>query len=204
MSEHAHLPRAQIDVYLARLRRALDGLPAADIEEIVRELRGHIAERAMEAQSAQPDGAPIEYILQDLGAPENIAAAYRDDALVARARTTFSPALIFRTTLRWASRTARGFLVFFVALIGYGVGLSLVTCALLKPLFPDNIGLWISRHGMDLGFQTPRPAGPELLGWWIIPLGLIGSAAFILGSTVFLRWMLRYVPSAAPRVQSVS
>jgi hypothetical protein len=204
MSEPAQLPREQIDVYLARLRRALEGLPAADIEEIVRELRGHIAERAAESKSAQPNGAPIADILKELGAPENIAAAYRDDLLVVRARTTFSLALILRTTLRWATRTALGFMVFIVALVGYGVGLSLIACALLKPLVPNNIGLWISQHGMDLGFQTPRPPGPELLGWWIIPLGLIGSAAFILGSTIFLRWMLRFVPRTSQRMEFLS
>lgn len=204
MSEHTQLQQEQIDVYLARLRRALEGLPAADIDEILRELRGHIAERATDTESTPPDGAPIEQILSELGAPENIASAYRNDALVARARATFSPGLILRTTMRWATKTALGFLAFIVALVGYGVGLSLIACALLKPLLPDNIGLWISRQGMNLGFQTPRPPGPELLGWWIIPLGLVGSAAFILGSTVFLRWMLRFVPSAAPRAQSVS
>ena len=116
---------------------------------------------------------------------------------MARARATFSPTLILRTTIRWATKTVLGFVAFVVGLVGYGLGVSLIACALLKPFLPGNIGLWIDRHGMNLGFEIPRPHGQELLGWWIIPLGLMAGTALLLVSTVFLRWMLRFVPRAS-------
>jgi uncharacterized membrane protein len=201
MSDHTPLPQGQVDTYLAALRKQLAGLPDDDVEEILRELRGHIAERTAENDSEQ-NGRPVEQILRELGNPQHIASLYRADSLVAHARATFSPVLIIRTTIRWATKTTVGFVAFLAGLVGYAVGAALIVCAVLKPLFPANVGLWIGRHGMLLGAEMPRPHGPELLGWWIIPYGLGVGVAFILGTTVFLRWMLRFAPRALPRVTS--
>lgn len=199
MSDHAQPPQGQVDSYLIKLRRALGGLPADDIEEIVRELRGHIAERAAETDSERRDTMPVEQILRRLGTPEHIGSLYIADAMVARARATFSPMLIIRATTRWARTTVVGFLAFVVGFAGYALGLALVACAVLKPFFPGYIGLWISRRAVNLGFEVPTPHARELLGWWIIPYGLVVGAAFLLGTTAFLRWMLRFAPRAASR-----
>lgn len=197
MSDDAGLPRGQVDRYLAALANQLAGLPAEDVEEVLRELRGHIAERIAESGSDQ-NRAPVEQILQQLGTPEQIGSLYRADALVAHARAGFSPTLIVRATLRWATRTVVGFLAFLAGLTGYAIGAALIVCAILKPFFPADVGLWIGPHGMVLGAAIPRPHGPELLGWWIVPYGLGIGAAFILGTTMLLRWMLRFA-SKKPR-----
>ena len=202
MSDHSEQPQAQIELYLATLRKHLAGLPADDVEEILRELRGHIAERAGGTGSAQ-NRAPIEQVLRDLGTPEQIGSLYRADALVTHARTSFSPALIVRATIRRASKTLVGFVVFLAGFLGYALGAALILCAVLKPFFPAYIGLWINSHGMVLGAEIPRPQGHELLGWWMIPYGLGVGMGFILGTTVFLRWMLRIVPRASRRVASI-
>jgi uncharacterized membrane protein len=201
MSDPTQLPQGEVELYLAKLRKALAGLPADDVEEILRELRGHIAERAAETDSEQHT-TPLERILRQLGTPEHIGSLYRADALVARARATFSPVLIVRTAIRWAGRTVGGFAAFVLGMTGYALGLSLIVCALLKPFLPTHIGLWVSRHGLQLGYTTAIPQAREWLGWWIIPFGLIVGAAFILGTTAFLRWTLRFVPRASRRVAS--
>lgn len=195
MSE-ARQPQAQVELYLSELREHLGGLPADEVEEILRELRGHIAERVAQRDSAR-NGAAIDAVLRQLGTPEQIGSLYRADALAAHARASFSPSLIIQATIRWASRTAVGFLAFLAGMVGYALGVSLIVCAILKPFFPADVGLWISRHGMVLGAELPRPHGQELLGWWIIPYGLGVGLAFILGTTVLLRWLLRFVPRAA-------
>ncbi len=201
MSHHTEPPHEQVDAYLTALRKQLAGLPAEDIEEILRELRGHIAERAA-AGGLEQNGTPVVEILRQLGTPEEIGSLYCAEALVAHARAGFSPALIIRATIRWATRTGVGFLTFLAGVVGYALGAALIACAILKPFFPAYIGLWINSHNILLGAEVPRPHGQELLGWWIIPYGLAVGAAFILGTTVFLRWMLRYVPRASRRVAS--
>lgn len=194
-------PQGEVDIYLAALRTQLADLPAGDVEEILRELRGHIAERAAEGDS-QRNGMPIAQILRELGTPEHIGSLYRSDALVAHARAGFSPLLIIRTTIRWASKTVVGFFAFLAGAVGYALGAALIACAVMKPLMPAYVGLWIGPHGMLLGAELPKPQGPELLGWWVIPYGLGVGLAFILGTTVFLRWMLRFAPRASRRIAS--
>lgn len=188
--------QAQVELYLSQLRGQLGGLPADDVEEILRELRGHIAERVAQGD-AERRAPAIDAVLRQLGTPEQIGSLYRADALAAHARASFSPLLIIQATIRWATRTAVGFLAFLAGMLGYALGVSLIVCAILKPFFPANIGLWISRHGLVLGAELQRPHGQELLGWWIIPYGLGVGLAFILGTTVLLRWLLRFVPRAA-------
>lgn len=199
MSDRPERPQSQVDAYLAALRSHLAGLPAADIEEILREFHGHIVERAAEGAS-QEAGTPIEQILQQLGSPEQIGSLYRADAMVAHARASFSPSLIIRTTVRWATRTGLGFAAFLAGFVGYAIGAALIVCAVLKPIFPADVGLWMGLHGMVLGAAMPRPQGHELLGWLIIPYGLGVGVAFILGTTVFLRWMLRFIPKLSRQV----
>lgn len=200
MTDNTRVPDDPVSLYMLKLRKALAGLPAEDIEEILRELRGHIAERAAEVDFAQKGGAPVERILSKLGTPEYIGSLYRADTLAARARASFSPALIILTTLSWATKTILGFVAFIIGFAGYAIGLALVVLALLKPILPSHIGLWITRHGMQMGYQISRAHGTELLGWWIIPIDLVVGAAFLLGTTVFLRWMLRFVPRASRRL----
>jgi uncharacterized membrane protein len=201
MTDSTELPQAEIESYLAALRQQLAGLPAQDIEEILRELRGHIAERAATAaQSAEQGRMPVGQILRQLGTPEQIGSLYRADVTLERARASFSPALIIRTTLRWARGTLMGFLTFLTGAVGYAFGVSLIVCAILKPFFPAYVGLWLNPHGMVLGAEVPKPHGHELLGWWLVPYGLGVGAAFILGTTVFLRWMLRFVPRVSRRI----
>lgn len=203
MSDSSQPAQDAIAIYLAALRKHLVGLPADDVEEIVQELRGHIAERVAQSASEQ-NGTTVEGILHQLGPPEQIGSLYRSDALVAHARATFSPALIVGTTIRWASRTVLGFAASLAGLVGYSIGVGLVVCAVLKVFLPNDVGLWINpSDGFVLGVEVPRPHGPELLGWWLIPYGLGVGVAFILGTTVFLRWMLRFVPRVSRRVGSL-
>jgi uncharacterized membrane protein len=199
MSNDIELLQGRADVYLAALRKQLTGLPADEVEEIVRELRSHIAERVA-AGGSDGNGTPVEQILRQLGTPEEIGALYRADAQVAHARASFSPILIIRTTMRWATKTSLGFSAFLAGVVGYSFGAALIVCAALKPFFPAYIGLWINRHGMVLGAEMPRPLGQELLGWWIIPYGFGVGIAFIVGITVLLRWMLRFAPRVSRRI----
>lgn len=203
MSDHTVPPQGQVDTYLAALRKQLVGLSAEDVEEILRELRGHIAERVKEGDPER-NSASVERVLRQLGPAEQIGSLYRAEALVATARAGFSPALIVRATIRLATKTGLGFVACLTGFVGYALGVALIVCAILKPFLPDYIGLWIGPDGMVLGAEMPRPHGHELLGWWMIPYGLGVGAAFIIGTTVFLRWMLRFVPRSPRRVASMA
>jgi len=196
-----HPPKiqARIDSYLMNLRRSLGNLPAEEVSEILREIRGHILERA-EAKGELTEERMVE-ILKALGRPEDIAPLYQAEALVSRARASLSPVLILRGALRWAMVSLRGFVSFLVALFGYAMGLGFFLAAVAKPFLPDRVGLWWGPGEYGLGVRDAAPPATELLGWWIIPVGLLAGTVLVILTTRLLRFLLRFAkfgrPSAA-------
>jgi hypothetical protein len=178
---------AQIDDYLSRLRQCLPNMSVEDREEIVREISAHIRECAEEPHSS------IENILKRLGSAESLASQYGHDLLMRRARRSFSPVAILRATLALAKRGIEGFVLFLGTVVGYAMGGALLLTAILKPIFPRNVGLWMGPGVFDFGLHVPRYSDPvhEVLGRWYIPVALVLGYFFIWLTTCGIRWYLR-------------
>lgn len=178
----------QIEQYLVALRSQLAPMTLAEREDILREIAAHIHDSIAES------GEPATVVLARLGSPEEIAAQYSEGLLLRRASRSFSPLLLLRATLRYASKGLTGALVFFAAILGYGVGAGFVLTALLKPVFPSHTGLWMA-NGRFLSsgtvFVPPQPPAHEILGWWYVPLALALGAAFLIAATFAIRTFLR-------------
>jgi len=181
--------QARIDTYLMKLRRSLGELPPEDVNDILREIRGHILERA--ENGGQLTNEKLVQILRDLGEPEEIGPLYQREASVARARSSLSPSLILRATMRWGMNSILGFAVFVAGLFGYGLAGGLIVSAFLKPFDPEHVGAWLTGSGFTIGTLS-HPTHPDLLGWWIIPVGLVVGATLLVATTRFLRWTLRF------------
>lgn len=168
----------KIEAYLERLRRCLRGMREEDTREIVAELRSHILDKAAVSGRVMP--AEVDSALAALGDPEALASEYLTDDLLARAQASRSPLLIIRSLFRWATLSVAGFFILISSLVGYFLGIVLAWAAILKPIHPASAGLWeIPQPGGDyelslhLGFGAAPASAHELLGWWIIPLGLV-------------------------------
>jgi hypothetical protein len=75
-----------------------------------------------------------------------------------------------------------------------------VVIALLKPIFPNNVGIWV-HEGFSLGAQFPAPTGAAPLGgYWIIPIFLgLGIGALVFTHGVARRWIGRIREEMAAR-----
>ncbi len=188
--------QGQIDAYLNRLRRALADLAPAEVAEIVREIHGHIVERAEATDSFNE--AALTRILAALGNPEDIGALYQSRAMVARARVSTSPLLILRTTVRWAAKSIAGLAMSIFALFGYTFGISWLLGAVLKFFHPDRVGLWVGPQVWNLSMgsltvaERTREHATEVLGWWLVPIGFIAGPVTLILTTLILRWALRF------------
>jgi uncharacterized membrane protein len=185
----------KIDAYVVELRRCLGELPPEEVSDILQEIRGHILERA--EASGELTEERLVAILKNLGRPEEIAPLYQTESLMARARTSFSPALVLRGMLRWAMLSVKGFVLFLVGLFGYSLALGLLACAVAKFIWPHEVGAWVTPSGLSLGTNS-NPAAREVLGWWIVPVGLIVGSLLLVGTTRLLRWFLRFARTRRP------
>jgi hypothetical protein len=189
-------PQTRIDAYLAEFRTHLRSLPHEQMLDIVEEIRSHLRDTA-EASGPMTE-ASLNAALHRLGPASALAASYLTENLLARAERSRSPWLLLKSSFRWASLSVQGFLVFFGALIGYSLAAAFSYCALAKPLNPRNVGLWkvgddnFSLH-LGLSHSLAPPVGQEVLGMWIIPLGLIAAMILVLLTTeIGLRTIRRF------------
>ncbi len=195
MTTTADHAQQRIETYLAKLRGRLRGFNDAEVREVVDELRSHITDKL--ALSGSMTAAAVDSVLAALGTPEELASQYLTDNLLARAEVSRSPVQILKSLFRWASLSLAGFLVLLGSLAGYFLGIVFMLCALLKPFHPRTAGLWVIPDGVDdftisvrLGFGS-APLGREVLGWWIVPLGLIVGCGLVMLTTRFAVWCTR-------------
>ncbi len=187
----------KIDAYLAMLRKRLRGMDEKDVREIIEELRSHILDRAS-VNGEEVTATGVGATLGALGSPEQLAGEYLTDNLLAMAEVTRSPVRILEILFRWASLSVAGFFVLLGSIVGYFLGAAFILCALLKPVHPQTAGLWILAAGTDhptislrLGFGDAPPGGRELLGWWIVPIGLVMGCGLVMLTTRFGLWCVR-------------
>jgi|SRR5579872_484488 len=187
-------PHEKIGSYLNRLRALLRGMGNDEIREIVEELRSHILEKS----TVNGELTGVDAALAGLGRPEALASEYLTDSALARAEVSRSPFRILAGLFRWASLSVAGFFVLIGSLLGYFLGVAFILCALLKPIHPHTAGLWMYQRGpsdwelsLRMGFGSAPAGGQDVLGMWIVPIGLALGGGLVLLTTQFAIWCAR-------------
>lgn len=177
-----------LEDYLAKVEAGLRGLPKQQTVDILQELRSHVLDRAETAGTLKETA--VAAALQALGDPGQIAEQYLTQNLFERASATRSPLLVLQSLLHWATLSIRGFCIALFSLLLYCMGFSCLIAAILKPFNPSGIGLWLLPYDADgahtisivLGLTDVQARGHEVLGWWIIPLGLLIGFSLIVAT----------------------
>lgn len=192
---HPERLQQRIDAYLMQLRRSLGELPPDEVTEILQEIRGHILERT-EASGELTDERLVA-ILKALGSPDEIAPLYQADSVIARARGSLSPRVVMRGIHRWSTISAWGLALFILGIVGYGTGFALCLAGVLKIFAPSHIGAWVGPHAFDIGVNNDLTAR-DVLGWWLVPVGIVGGSSLVIATTRALRWTLRFARIRRP------
>jgi hypothetical protein len=195
LADNAH---TRIDEYLDTLRARLCGVNEQDAWEFVEELRSHIHDKISAAGEMTP--AVVERVLTALGNPEELASEFRTNVLLTGAVNSRSPIQILPILFRWASFSVTGLFVLLGAIGGYFVGGVLFICAMLKPFHPHTAGLWAFHDetgdlnlSFRLGSANPPAGAHELLGWWIVPIGVLVALGLVLSTSRLAQWCARKV-----------
>jgi hypothetical protein len=174
-------PEQKLKVYLMALRANLRTLTPDLRQEIIEELRSHVHECAESQGQLTDDG--VTAVLERLGSPQDLAAQYTSECITAQAASGRSQWQVARRLCDWVAVGPAGLFVVSGSLVGYFLAAALSLCAIRKFFAPDRAGLWQLSEGLSLrlGFGAAPPSnGTELLGWWIVPLGLTTGIGLVL------------------------
>lgn len=167
--------------YLFVLHRSLASfMPREMAQDSVREVESHIRARVSQVDAGSDERAALEKVLAQLGPPLKVAQAYAAEITFEEAVVTGRPLPVFRA-LWHTSRTVGGFFAALGLFVGYAAGGTFIALALLKPVFPQNVGLLL-RYGWPVGIGAMFPIGPgvEVVGGYaLIPIFLLAGALIL-------------------------
>jgi hypothetical protein len=188
---------SRVNGYLFVLERSLKTfLPVDVMRDAVREIESHLRERIAASDGAPNERDALEKILAELGPPLRVAQAYSLERTVDEAIATGRVVPMIRALWHLAVSTVAGFAAALGLIVGFFFGVACLAIALAKPIFPDNVGLWIAdgnRIPHNFGIQFPAPAGEHVIGgYWVIPFSLAAGLVTIVltyrGARRFLTW----------------
>ncbi|SRR5712692_1238749 len=177
--------QSRVNGYLFVLERSLGTfLPRDVVRDAVREIESHLHERIAAADAAPDERAAVEKILAELGPPLRVAQAYSTERTIDEAVTTGRFVPMVRAIGHVAAMTIRGFWIAFALFIGYVTSFAFFALAVLKPIFPDNVGIQFFRgFPVGLGAHFPAPQAGELGGgYWVVPIALFCGMGIFVGT----------------------
>ena len=172
---------SRVNGYLFVLERSLRSfLPPEVVRDAVREIESHLRERVISADSAPSERDALEKILAELGPPLRVAQAYSAERTIDEAVTTGRVVPMARAIWHLAVTTLVGSAVATGLFSAYAAGVAFIIIAILKPIFPNNVGLLVINGRPTFGAQFPLPAGASVYGgYWIIPVSIACGVAVL-------------------------
>ena len=183
--------RGYLYVFERSLRSFLAPPVAADA---VREVESHIRDAVAEAGDVPDERAALERILQRLGPPMRVAQAYSLELVLDEAASTGRFTAVVRSLFHAASTGVIAFLAAFGLFVGYAMGAAFVVIAVMKLIFPNNVGFWMTPNGIlvSSGVNFPAVRGGLVFhtSYWIVPGAmLIGLVLLLVTHRLARRWI---------------
>ena len=195
---------SRIHGYLFVLERSLRSfLPSEVVRDVVREIESHLRERVLSADGVPNEREALETILAELGPPLRVAQAYSAERTIDEAVATGRMVPMARAVWQLALKTFVGSAVATGLFSAYAAGIAFLGIAVLKPIFPNNVGLIVRDGGLPtLGGQFPLPPGATVYGgYWVIPVSVAcGVAVLVLTHTATRRYLAAWRKRRRPEL----
>jgi hypothetical protein len=181
----------QLEQYLQAVAGYLTSQSDEDRLEIIRELRSHV----LDSVNGDFSQDALTSALAKLGLPRKVARINLRIRVASAEGNNPTPWHTAKTVARLAFFGGEGLAVLVLSSVGYAFAGCWLLTALAKPFAPDRVGLWLipDAHGdlsLSLGRHGAGVLGHDILGWWIIPLGLVIAGAC---GVVMYRYDRRFV-----------
>jgi hypothetical protein len=173
---------SRIRGYLFMLETSLRTFLRRDVvADAVREVESHIRERVRETEPMPNERDALNRLLDALGPPHRLARAYSAELAVDEAVSSGRFVATVRAIFVLASHTTEGFVVGVVLFSGYLLSVGCLLVALMKPIFPDNVGVrWMNGEFRGAGWELVVP--PDMVvthGWWLMGICAVGGSILV-------------------------
>ena len=168
--------------YLFMLENSLRTFLKRDVvADAVREVESHIRERVRETEPMPNERDALNRLLDAVGPPHRLARAYSAEMAVDEAVATGRIGAMARAILALAVQTTEGFFVGVGLLCGYMLAAAFLLIAILKPIFPDNVGVFTTDGQFrGSGFEINLPPGTVVShGWWLALFGVVAGSILL-------------------------
>ena len=156
----------------------LDMRQKADIQM---ELKAHLLESYIQLEEGD-ELTRLQTAIARLGQPEEFVPSWVEERLLEGSQ----PGSVARNLLHLlrvnAFKSIRQFILSMLIGFGYLIAFYMFLVVIMKLIFPDHVGLYVSDTGWLVIGYVDSIHFKELLGFWLIPLGLAGS--------ILLSWLL--------------
>ena len=131
-----------------------------------------------------------------------VAQAYSAERTFDEAVATGRFMAILSSIGHLATTTVVGFFAALAIFIGYTTSVAFLAIAVLKPIFPNNVGIQFV-HGIPVSLSAHFPAGSADLrgGYWVVPLAVLFALGIFTGThrgaRRFIAWMRGRTTAAA-------
>ena len=164
----------------------LDKRQKADIQM---ELKAHLLESYIQMDTGD-EVSRISAAIAKLGQPRTFIPLWVEERLLDGAQPGSSTRNLFFLLRSNAVKGMKQFAFSTVVGFGYLLSFYFFIMSVMKVFFPDHVGLYLSSSGIPFLGYVDAEGFTELLGYWLIPVGL-GTAAFLqfLLNRLIRRWI---------------
>jgi uncharacterized membrane protein len=157
------------------------------------------AEAAVRGQAAKADErVAVERVLAELGPPLRVAQAYSHEMTLDEAVTTGRFLPMARALWHLATTSIFGFVWGLLVFIGWTTGISFLATAVIKVIFPNNVGIFTLNgefHSAGATFGLPPGIEAHPFGYWVVPVALVIGLAILVGTQRASRRILGWIRS---------
>lgn len=182
--------RKILTLYDKRVLQIIKPLSKQDQQDIKMELDSHVYE-SMLRYPKEDEVTTLIYALEKLGEPELFLTDVVAERKLAQAGKSFNPVHIASAL---ALNIGKGFIktvLFIIIALLYITSFAFAALAILKPFFPDKIGLFVNEQNrlFAIGWlESGDKMKHEVLGAWFTPVFIPVAIIIYVVTTVLLKY----------------